>query len=359
MLLSKLYLRNFRSYTESDFSFAPGINLIYGGNGQGKTTVLEAIYCLMTGRSFRTSQSDDMIQQGQEQFYLEALFIKNQVEQKLRITQSESDRKIIYNSTVCPSLNSLFGILSGVLINPNDQLISGSPALRRNFLDMHISQADPLYLHHLTRYHRALKQRNALLRKPSQAAIESWEQELAAAAVYITQQRRVAIEELAKSSRDIYYLLSGTTHFLTLHYQTKAPAQDLKEFFLKQYQQNRPRESILGSTMSGPHRDELLVSLQGQEARYFASEGERRACMSALRLASWHRLKEQIQDAPLLLFDDAGLSLDHSRKAKTIEYLATLGQVFLTSTEKFSLPASAPESQFFYISQGEQLPEPQ
>lgn len=353
MLLRRLLVRNFRSHREAHLDFGPQLNIIHGDNAQGKTTLLEAIYLLMVGRSFRTTQTADLIRSGEDHFFVECHFTKHNVDQKLCFAVQGKERKILYNSTACPNLNSLIGLVTGVIITPHDELIKGSPQVRRSFLDLHISQSDPLYLHHLTRYQRALKQRNALLRQKQLATLESWEFELATSGAYITQQRFSAIEFLAKSAQTIYHKLSSTQHNLVISYQVKnGPHTSLKDYFLAQFKRNRPRELTLGITMSGPHRDEIAISLNDREARLFASEGEQRTCITALRLASWHTLKELVEDPPLLLIDDAGVSLDSQRIHFLFEYLKNLGQTFITSTHHLSPPSNI-DCRYFPIAQGD------
>lgn len=354
MQLRKLFVRNFRSYSESLFEFDPHLNFIHGDNAQGKTTILEAIYLLMVGRSFRTIQSNDLIRCGEKHFFIECHFTKYNVDQKLCFAIDSKERKILYNSTSCSNLNSLIGLINGVLITPNDELIKGSPQIRRSFLDLHIAQTDPLYLHHLTRYQRALKHRNALLKQKQTATIESWENELASAGAYITEQRIVATDLLAKRANSIYQELSSTLHQLVVSYRNKIGSHtNFKDYFLAQFKSNKTRELALGITMSGPHRDEMGISLNEQDARLFASEGEQRTCITALRLASWHTLKERVEVPPLLLIDDVGVSLDNQRIHFLFEYLTNLGQTFITSTQRFVAPANV-SCHYLHIAQNRQ-----
>lgn len=338
LFLQRLYLRNFRRYEEALFEFDPALNSIVGPNAQGKTTVLEAIQFLMNGRSFRTAQATDLIKHGQSSFFVEASFIKQGIEQTLKIGFDGKDRKIVYNSTPFQANANLLGLIQGVVVTPDDvSLIKGSPLLRRHFLDLQIAQVDPLYVHYLTRYTRAMRQRNILLKSKSLVSIDSWEQEMSGSAAYVVLQRKKAVGDLQKLVNTLHFMLTNDPQQLSVEYkhgpsQIEDPLQ-LRDYYLSHWQKNRLREKDLGITLSGPHRDDLLIKIAQLDARLFASEGQQRSCVMALKLAEWQRLNQICQEPPLMLVDDVGISLDGSRKQKLLEHLKTLGQVFMTSTE--------------------------
>lgn len=339
MYLRTIYLHHFRCYREASYTFSPGINVIFGPNARGKTSLLEAIHFLMTGRSFRTSQIEDLVQIGTSGFYLEAIFVKNEIEQTLKVYCEGKHRKVLYNNTVCPSLGSLLGLLQGVVVTPDDvSLVKGAPTQRRHFLDLQIAQIDPLYMHHLLRYNRAMKQRNTLLRAKSFATLESWEHEMANSAAYIVKQRHRATCDLEANGRTLYRLLSGETEDLNLNYKTNAGAGDdldlLRKYHFDHFLKLRRREAEIGSTLVGPHKDDLTIGIGQKEARFFASEGQQRSCVAALRFAEWMRLNQLADDTPLMLMDDVGVSLDSSRRDRLMSHVKTLGQVFLTSTQE-------------------------
>ena len=340
LFLQKLYLRNFRKYEEALFEFIPTINTIIGPNAHGKTTILEAIQFLMSGRSFRTQQIADLIQHGQSSFYIEASFIKQGIEQTLRISYDGNERKIVHNSTICRSSTNLLGLLQGVIVTPdNASLIKGSPLLRRHFLDLQIAQIDPLYVHHLTRYAGAMRQRNVLLKRKELNTIEGWEQEMATAGAYLTLQRKQAVADLQKLGQPLHKMLTDEQQSFGLEYKSSCSQIEdlelLRKHYLQQWNKIRHREKELGMSLYGPHRDDLLIKIGDREARLFASEGQQRSCVMALRLAEWQRLHALSQEAPLMLIDDVGISLDGSRRQKLLTHLRNLSQVFLTSTEPF------------------------
>src|SRR5579885_1832498 len=160
-MIVSLVLRNFRNYREAHVQFSPGVNLIHGRNAEGKTNLLEALYFLSTGRSFRTSRLDELILKGERFFFLEAVFIKDGIEQTLKVSFDGTSRHLQLNATVYRGFLHLLGLLPHILYTPEDtDLIRGGPNERRRFLDLHLAQIDPLYVHHWLRYNRAMKQRN-------------------------------------------------------------------------------------------------------------------------------------------------------------------------------------------------------
>lgn len=339
MYLKTLYLRDFRCYSEAAFEFCRGINIIHGDNARGKTSLLEAIYVLIAGHSFRAQQLSDLQRIGSTAFYLEATFVKHGIEQTLKFAYDGQNRRMMHNSTTFTSTASLLGLLHGVVIAPDDaSLVKGAPTCRRRFLDLQIAQVDPLYVHHSTRYHRAMRQRNTLLRAKTAATLDSWEAEMAHSATYLVQHRRQTIQDLEQRSRKLHTVLSGEPMPLILSYKSGAPeAQDnetVRRYYQTQLQRLRPREMLLGNTLTGPHKDDLHIAIGEQEARFFASEGQQRSCVAALRLAEWERLHLLAQEKPLMLLDDIGVSLDGSRRSRLMNYLPQLGQVFITSTEE-------------------------
>lgn len=337
MFLRRLYLYSFRNIQETVIEFSEGMNVIYGLNAQGKTALLEAIYFLITGHSFRTPHLTDLILQGSSSFFLEANFIKHGIEHKMKVSFGSHGRKLIINSTSHTSFTHLLGLLQGVVTTPNDQdLIKGTPSIRRQFLDDQLIQCDPLYAHHLQRYQRAMKQRNHLLKARNTVSIESWEYELANSASYLIHQRRKLISDLTTLIQLLHSSINVDGENVGLNYQTSAPLgemESLKEYYLSEFQQNRHRELELGYSLSGPHRDDVDITLSGQSIRHFASEGQQRGCVAILKLAEWLRLKDQVDEMPLMLIDDIGLGMDTHRRERISDYLSHLGQVFVTGVD--------------------------
>jgi DNA replication and repair protein RecF len=335
MHLKQLYLHNFRTYQEVQCEFGPRINVIAGPNAYGKTSLLEAIYFCVTGRSFRGAQVSELIRHNTGHFYLYVDFVKNGLDQFLRLGCGTAERKFFYNSTPLSATSQLLGLVQGVVASPDDvALVKGAPILRRQYLDLQLVQIDPFYVHHLGRYTRALKQRNCLLRAKQVLTIESWEHEMAQSAAYLTKQRFKAVDDLQDSLGKIHSKLTGGNERLAIEYKSSADFGGLEEYFLSQYKKNRKRELDLGATLYGPHKDDLSISIDGKEARTYASEGQQRTCVLTLRCAEWNRLCSLAEEKPLMLVDDVAMGLDEQRKSRVLEYLSTLSQVFVTTTDR-------------------------
>jgi len=330
MYIQKLYLRHFRNYSEVDVSFSQDVNLIRGSNAQGKTNLLEALYLLGTGRSFRTPHLKEMIQNDASFFFIEAEFLKDGIAQHIRLSFDGEIKKLDYNNTSYAHFSNLLGLLPIVLLAPEDVLlITGAPAERRRFLDIHLAQSDPLYVYHLTRYHKAVKHRNFLLRKKTTASIETWESLMVISAAYLRQKRQETVTSLTEGLKAGMLELSNQSDLLEIKYTSS---------YTENYLKLRAKELILGTTLIGPHRDDLEILINGQEARSFASQGQLRSAVAAMRLAQWHHLKDRHQAPPLFCVDDFGVHLDVARREALLEKIAGFGQVFLTSPAFFENP---------------------
>jgi len=306
------------------------LNAIFGDNAQGKTNLLEAIGLLSTGRSFRTLHLPELIRQGESYFYLEAEAILAGVTQTLRLFFDGQTKKLQINATAFSTFTPLLGYLPSIFSAPEDiDLVTGSPTLRRRFLNLHLAQSDPLYVHHLSRFVRAMKQRNTLLRSKHSESIDCWEQEMVLSATYLAEARATLLmqmkEPLLKQGKN----LSGGKEELELKFHPTFQAPTYTGLL----QKSRPREKELGQTLHGPHRDDLSFHLSGKAARTFASEGQKKTIVTALRLAEWDHLALRLGTTPLMAIDDFGGILDPVRSAHLLSHLVSLGQVFLTTPQ--------------------------
>lgn len=336
--VNRILLKDFRLYDEAVFDFSEKVNLITGSNGQGKTSLLEAIYLLVTGRSFRTPHLAEVVRLGTEAYTVEATFCKHDVAQRLQVSGDGKHKRICYNATPCASMAEVLGILPGVVMTPDDEmLIKGLPQGRRRFLDLLLAQLDPLYVHHVMRFWRALKQRNWLLKNRNTATLEMWEAQMATSAAYIVSLRAKTADALSKVVATLYSSLAPDGETMSLQYRPGGlypeASQDLATKFLQQYGEARTRELDVGHTLLGPHHDDVYILLSGQQAKGWASEGQKRSCLAALRLGEWQYLHENTGIQPLMLIDDLTMSLDAPRQKRLINAVTTLGQVFVTSVE--------------------------
>ena len=335
-MIQSIYLRNFRNFEECSLIFAPRINLFQGLNAQGKTNLLEALSLLSLGRSFRTQNLSELIKIGSTFFFLEATLLRDGISQNIRISFDGQNKSVACNATQHHSFQPLLGLIPAVFFTPQDaDLIGGSPSIRRRFLNIHLAQSDPLYVHHLIRFNRAVKQRNALLRSHSLEGIDYWEEEMTPSATYLMERRASFLEQLL-------HCPSLVNEQIEVHYEPSSTRD-----YLSQLKRQRPREKVMGMTLIGPHRDDFSLLLAGQLARLHASEGQRRSIGALLRLAEWQRLKAETGISPLFCVDDFELHLDAERQ-KLFQQSLPIGQVFITTP----LEGGWNDAQIFHISGG-------
>jgi len=346
MLLKTLLLRNFRNYSHLEVSFGPEWNILVGDNAQGKTNLLEAISILSTGRSFRTTQLKDLIQEGKDNFFIEAKLIKDDISQSLQLYFDGKVRKLTYNRTSYNTFQPLFGILPSVFFTTRDvQLILGSPSHRRRFLNLYLAQKDPLYVHHWTRYWKAMQHRNALLKKNMEDSIEVFEQQMASSASYIMEKREKMIDHLRNPFLKFYGKLNTDQEIVDLRYQSSLSRKDV----LGQFQNLRKKEMIFGSTLIGPHRDDLSFLIGNKTSKIFASEGQIRSIIAALRLSERESLTEEMKTPVVIGIDDLGVHLDFRRQELLTKALSSLSQVFVTLPK---LPGFIKKGKVFQVEKG-------
>lgn len=364
MPLLELSLFNFRNYHRERFEFSAGLNFIYGDNAQGKTSLLEAIYFLTVGRSFRTRYAKELLRFGESFFSLEARFTKEALEHHITIQADGLKRHIHLNQTPCKSFLEIFGLLKSVVLSPEDYtLISGPPALRRKYLDLQIAQADQQYLCKLARYQEALKQRNALLKKRRPQTLCIWEKEMAHSGAYLILSRYKCLDALTEHVRENHQILCQKKEELSIQYVhsylDKLDPQKLEEDLLTIFESSREKDLQWGSTQKGPHKDDIAILLNDKPAKLFASEGQQRSLAASLRLGEWDLLKKTTCESPIMIVDDMDISLDDKRKSSLLEKLTTCDQVFLTSPEKSSEKLFLPkDTSYFAISEGKSNHQP-
>jgi DNA replication and repair protein RecF len=368
MRIRELQIINFRNIRFLRGEFAPGLNLVYGSNAQGKTNILEAIYLLVTGRSFRTTMDREMIpwiRDGYEATVIRACVDKKSYDERFLLTFSQSEKHVFLNGNPLSRLGELVGRINAVLFTPSDlQLVSGSPGLRRRFLDIEISQVSRPYLHHLQRYDLALRQRNALLKqhqkRPSlKNELVAWDHQLAEHGSELFRARSEMIEKLSRSSAGLYSRISGQREVLRLRYdhsprQIEAGANPF-EGLLSALRNAQDDDIRRGATSVGPHRDDFAFLIDDREARDFGSQGQQRSCVLAVKLAELHIMQQATGEMPLLMLDDLMSELDDSRKRALLEILDPATQVFITATEESLVaPLRMPDA-VFQMEDGELL----
>ena len=334
MHLAHLRLRDFRNYARLDADFAPGFHLLLGGNAQGKTNVLEAIYLMATLRSFRGVGGAQMIRHGQKGYFVGGTVV-GQGGHEIKMYWSARERNLALDGRPVRKLTDYLGTLRTVVFCTEDlQLVKGAARARRRFLDLLLSQTQPGYLPLLQRYLRAVRARNALLKQPAdEPTLDSFSRELVSAGEQVVRLRRELIPKISPLARLAYRRISNDAEDLRIEY-----LPSVKKDFTVELAQSRARERAYRSTLVGPHRDDLQLLLNEESAAQFGSEGQKRTLAIALKMAQAELLTGIHGSAPMLLIDDVMGELDVKRRSGFLPLLEqarkTSGQVFMTATEE-------------------------
>ncbi|MFA6118886.1 MAG: DNA replication/repair protein RecF [Parachlamydiales bacterium] len=343
MFLKKLLLRNFRNYSSHQVDFSPAINVICGSNGVGKTNLIEAIYLLSTGRSFRSINLKDLIKDKASFFYLEAEIVIKDISHTIKIYFDGKNKKIHLNSNEIPSFTSLLGTLCSSLITSDDfNLINGKPQIRRNFLNMHLAQETPLYVHHYLRFMKALKQRNYLLKSNKHHLLKVFDLELCKSGSFLIHRRNQFIDSLQDPLNFfLNTLFKLETNAKIKYFSTVNPSlsqEEIYQHYLEELQKNKKKESDFKTTLVGPHRDDFNIMFNKKSAKQFASEGQKKLLLFSLKFAQWQLLSNFLEQKALFLIDDFDAHLDELHKNNLKKALDNLSQVFITlpkMNEKF------------------------
>jgi DNA replication and repair protein RecF len=353
MVLRKLELQNFRLFSQIDLSFSDGINLITGKNGQGKTSILEAIHYLALTKSFRTSKDKNAVKYKQSFLNIRGNIISVTSQQNnIRFFYSSQDSKQIFvNEKRVKKFSEYIGTIPCVILTLDDlRLSSGSPSERRRFFNILLSQVSPVYLENLKNYRKSVQQRSALLtdKKPENIKnqIGIWNEQLVKYGIPIVKKRLDLIDFLNSHLSEKYQQYSGEkevvrvkykTNFITEEKMTK-PDEELAEIFMKKLNENYDREIAFQTTLTGPHRDDIEFFKDNKSFKEYASQGENKTLIIVLKFLEWEYLSQNRHKNPVLLLDDIFGELDESRMNRLLEYLQHIGQAFITTTmdQKFS-----------------------
>lgn len=333
--LEHLRLRDFRNYGRLDADFAPGFHLLLGRNAQGKTNVLEAIYLLSTLRSFRGVGGAQMIAHQRKGYFVGGTCL-HQGRHEMKMYWAPGERSLSLDGRPVRKLTDYLGILKTVIFCTEDlQLVKGTGRIRRRFMDLLLAQSHPAYLPLLQRYARALRSRNALLKQPhlDETALDGFSVELIQAGNEIIRQRSELIPRISPLARLAYRRISHDAEELQLSYQRSA-RQDLAVDLA----QSRRRERSYRTTVVGPHRDDLQLTLNDRPAAQYASEGQKRSVALSLKMAQAEYVTGIHGSPPILLIDDVMGELDLKRRSGFLPLLERNhragGQAFMTATEE-------------------------
>lgn len=337
-MLSRLQLRDFRCFESVELDLSPRANLIHGDNASGKTSLLEALFFLSRGRSFRTSKAENLVRQGAEGFLLSGLAMDGAGTLPLGIARSPTGLEARVGGAPAQSLAQLAEKLPVQLLDSSaHQLIEGGPRHRRQFLDWGVFHVEQGFLGAWRRYQRALKQRNTLLRqRASEAMLKTWEPELVSAGLLLDQSRRSYLAQLEPVALAWASRLLGGLDLRFRYLRGWGEGKSLEEAL----EGTRALDREQGSTRSGPHRAEVAIEVGGLPAQQQVSRGQQKVLAGALLLAQAAYLHEATGRQCLLLLDDLAAELDAGHLGRFLELVQeSQVQTFLTSVEAGRLPA--------------------
>jgi DNA replication and repair protein RecF len=344
-MLESLIVRDLRAYVALDATFGPGPQIVVGPNAAGKTSLLEAIVLLAWGRSHRTSSEGELIRWGTDLARLEGGAGDEMIEVALvRSSGGSSARKRIRVNGVGRRAAALVGVLRAVLFAPEEMLlVVGSPGLRRAAVDQLAGQRSAAYMHDLATYTRVLQQRNSLLRaireeQASTGELRFWDRAFLDAGAAVVDARLRLLDDLAIPLARAHAEIApeeAERARLGVRYGTNAPAmsgETARDALARRLVETAEKEVWNGSTLIGPHRDDLVFELDGRDLSSFASRGQQRTAILAFKLAELDLLSEQDGRPPLLLLDDVFSELDPDRRSHLVRRIAELPQAFVTTT---------------------------
>ena len=347
MIIKRFKAENFRNIEKCDIEFSSGVNLLYGNNAQGKTNAVEGIYVFARGKSFRASEDKELVRFGCEGFRIFIEYEDKNGVNTLEYSLFGRERRRKKNGYKIEKIKEMLGSFKAVLFYPDDLgLVKGSPEERRDFLNVAISQCYDVYLSYYANFKKALENRNCLLKLSSKGnyvddnELISWSYYMAEYASYINIMRKEYVNKLSEYVGRLMKEISDGNEEVTLHYKSDIDDYSLnREEIFNEYKriftEELSREKIVGSSLYGPHRDDVIININGKSARSFASQGQQRSIVLSLKLSEGEVNKEICGEYPVFLFDDVLSELDEKRKKFVIDGIGER-QIIITSCEKDS-----------------------
>ncbi len=348
MILTEVSLKNFRNHAATRVDPGAGINAVLGKNGQGKTNIVEAVSYLGLTKSFHGTGDVAALQIGAEAFEVAGTVRSDSgVSHKIQIRyEGARNRKTIQVDGVSPETHaSVIGRFPIVVLSPEHGAITaGAPAERRRFLDIALSQVGAAYLIDLLEYRRVLRQRNRILSEGrsngfvADDVLDPWTEALVATGSRIALRRARFIDEFAPFVREAYRSLVTSGEEPELRYSPGVPVggseREIGDRMAQALRERQAEERRRGLTVVGPHRDDLSLLLNGISLLEYASQGQHKSFLLAMKIAEMHYLRERLGEAPILLLDDLFSELDDERAGNILRLVGDLGQAIVTATDE-------------------------
>lgn len=352
-------IQNYRNIRQAKADFSPGINIFFGENGQGKTNFLEAVWLLSGGKSFRGSKDREMINFDRDSFIIEGVVRRREHDEKIRIACSKTNprfqsRMASLSGAAFVSPSRIAGNFYRVIFSPvHLNIVSGSPALRRKFADACLCQMYPSFVENYRQYMHVIAQRNAFLKDVKKYSgrqediFDTFDISLSKLGYDIYRMRKEFIRQLAQAAGQYYRNISGGREKLTFVYKYCA---DSRQGIAEKLRRSRQRDMVLGHTGQGVHKEDIEIFLDGRPAKEYASQGQQRSIVVAMKLAESDIMQSVTGTAPAVLLDDVLSELDGLRQDYLLNHIGGR-QVFITSCHLDRIAVS--DSRKFLVDGGE------
>lgn len=350
MKIKELKLLYFRNYTSLNIDTHPSLNIFFGDNANGKTNIIESIFCLSLGKSYRTKSDTECIMFGETAAAMSCVLNKNNKNLDIMLGISNKGKSAKIAGVKKSKLTEFVGELNVVLFSPEDlQIVKGSPSLRREFINREFYQFSRIYHKYHLMYQHLLKQRNSYLKdmkknpkdEISLTYLETLTIQLVKLAMYITRERISFVEDIAKLAYENMLNISNGNEILEIKYKSSildalgissvSDAKFSEENIVELMMKKSLDDIMRGNTKIGPHQDDLEFFINNLEARTYASQGQQRSIVLSLKLSEIHYLKQKTGDTPVLLLDDVLSELDKNRQLKLLEAINENVQTFITT----------------------------
>lgn len=334
MVVKSVNLKNYRNYELMNIEFSDKTNIIYGDNAQGKTNILESLYVAATTKSHRGSKDKEIIRFNNDESHIKMIVIRNGIDYRIDMhIKNNKPKGIAVNGVPLKRAVDLFGIVNMVFFSPEDlNIIKDGPSERRRFTDMELSQLDKIYVNNLMQYNKVVMQRNKLLKDlfyndENKDTLDIWDMQLVRYGSEVIKRRREFINELNEIVSRIHSRLSGEKEKLLIEYVPSVIPEEFEQVTMS----SRKKDMHFGVTSYGPHKDDIIFYINGNDVRKYGSQGQQRTAALSLKLAEIEFVKQTIHDTPVLLLDDVLSELDEKRQNFLMESIGDI-QTIVTCT---------------------------
>jgi DNA replication and repair protein RecF len=359
MLVRSVHLKAFRNHSDSHLQLGSGITLLTGDNGQGKTNVIEAIAYLSLSKSFYAANDSQVVMLGASALEVRATIADDAgrvSDVRICVDAASGKKSVAVNGAELDRISALVGMFPSVILSPEQYgIVAGGPAERRKFLDIVLCQVSRTYLADVVEYRRVLKQRNRLLLDARLngtvpgGELQPWTDELIRLGSRVIHKRASLVDEMHDGVASSYRNLAGTPVDVAVRYVAgegidgKATVEDIAGALAGLIEARKTDERRRGASLVGPHRDDLEFKVNGLAAERYASQGEQKTLLVALKLAESDFIAARCGETPILLLDDVFAELDRHRALRVIERLQTCGQCIVTSTDESLMGETIPQ----------------